>query len=175
MKQIGVGILGFGTVGAGVADGLLKHREVMARRLGVDIVLKKIADLDITTSRGIDVPADCEEDDATREFNSRVEMPLVMFNPQILSLDGEQDGKEGCLSFPNMGAPLRRAAEVTVQYLDAAGHPQIATVRGFLARAVQHETDHLKGVLYVDRLAADDRAKIERKIETLCQKNGGCV
>ena len=49
MKQIGVGILGFGTVGAGVADGLLKHREVMAKRLGVDIVLKKIADLDITT------------------------------------------------------------------------------------------------------------------------------
>ena len=49
MKQIGVGILGFGTVGAGVADGLLKHRDVMAKRLGVDIVLRKIADLDITT------------------------------------------------------------------------------------------------------------------------------
>ena len=56
MKQIGVGILGFGTVGAGVADGLLKHRDVMAKRLGVDIVLKKIADLDITTDRGIQVP-----------------------------------------------------------------------------------------------------------------------
>ena len=57
MKQIGVGILGFGTVGAGVADGLLKHRDVMAKRLDVDIVLKKIADLDITTDRGIAVPA----------------------------------------------------------------------------------------------------------------------
>lgn len=56
MKEIGVAILGFGTVGAGVADGLLKHREVMARRLGVDIFLKRIADLDITTDRGVDVP-----------------------------------------------------------------------------------------------------------------------
>ena len=56
MKQIGVGILGFGTVGAGVADGLLKHRDVMAKRLGVDIVLRKIADLDITTPRGVEVP-----------------------------------------------------------------------------------------------------------------------
>ncbi len=56
MKQIGVGILGFGTVGAGVADGLLKHRDVMAKRLGVDIVLRKIADLDITTDRGVPVP-----------------------------------------------------------------------------------------------------------------------
>ena len=56
MKETGVGILGFGTVGAGVADGLLRHREVMARRLGVDIALRRIADLDITTDRGIAVP-----------------------------------------------------------------------------------------------------------------------
>lgn len=56
MKEIGVGILGFGTVGAGVAEGLLKHRDVMAKRLGVDIVLKRIADLDITTDRGVAVP-----------------------------------------------------------------------------------------------------------------------
>lgn len=123
----------------------------------------------------IDVPLECEDDDVTREFNARVEMPLVMFNPQILSLEGEQEGREGCLSFPNMGAPLKRAAEVTVQYMDVDGMPQIATVRGFLARAVQHETDHLQGILYVDRLADPDRAKIERKIETLCQKNGGCA
>ncbi|MBO5647588.1 MAG: homoserine dehydrogenase [Kiritimatiellae bacterium] len=55
MKQVGVGILGFGTVGAGVAEGLLKHRCVMAKRLDVDIVLKKIADLDIVTDRGVAV------------------------------------------------------------------------------------------------------------------------
>ena len=64
MKQIGVGILGFGTVGAGVADGLLKHREVMGRRLGVDIVLKKIADLDIVTDRGVAVPKEALTTDA---------------------------------------------------------------------------------------------------------------
>ena len=57
MKQIGVAVLGFGTVGAGVAGGLLKHREVMARRLDVDIALKRIADLDITTDRGVEVPS----------------------------------------------------------------------------------------------------------------------
>jgi len=57
MKEIGVGILGFGTVGAGVAEGLLRNRKTMAERLGVDIVLKRIADLDITTDRGVKVPA----------------------------------------------------------------------------------------------------------------------
>ena len=64
MKQIKVGILGFGTVGAGVAHGLLKHRDVMAKRLGVDIVLKSIADLDITTDRGVAVPAEVLTTDA---------------------------------------------------------------------------------------------------------------
>ena len=56
MKQIGVGVLGFGTVGAGVVDGLFTNRELMTQRLGVDIVLRKVADLDITTDRGIQVP-----------------------------------------------------------------------------------------------------------------------
>lgn len=56
MKEIGVGVLGFGTVGAGVVEGLLAHREVMAKRIGVDIVLRRVADLDITSDRGVAVP-----------------------------------------------------------------------------------------------------------------------
>ena len=97
-------------------------------------------------------------------------------NPYIEETDGATvPYEEGCLSFPDLGAPLKRAAEVTVQYIDAAGLPQSATVRGFLSRAVQHETDHLKGILYVDRLEDADRAKIEKKIVALCRKNGGCA
>ena len=65
MRQIGVGILGFGTVGAGVADGLLRHSEIMARRLGVEIVLRKIADIYITTDRGISVPTGILTTDAS--------------------------------------------------------------------------------------------------------------
>ena len=64
MKQIGVGILGFGTVGAGVAEGLLKNRRLITERTGIDIVLKKIADLDITTDRGISVDSDVLTTDA---------------------------------------------------------------------------------------------------------------
>ena len=73
MKEIGVGILGFGTVGAGVADGLLRHREVMASRTGVDIVLRKIADLDITTDRGIEIPVGVLTTDA----------PSVIADPSV--------------------------------------------------------------------------------------------
>ena len=64
MKEIGVGILGFGTVGAGVAEGLLRNRRLMAERLGVDMALRRIADLDITTDRGVAVDPDVLTTDA---------------------------------------------------------------------------------------------------------------
>ena len=64
MKQIGVGILGFGTVGAGVADGLIRNRETFAKRLGVDVVLRKVADLDIERDRGVAVPREMLTTDA---------------------------------------------------------------------------------------------------------------
>lgn len=64
MKEVGVGIVGFGTVGAGVAEGLLRNRTLMAERLGVDIAVRKIADLDITTDRGVAVDPDVLTTDA---------------------------------------------------------------------------------------------------------------
>lgn len=64
MKEVGVGIIGFGTVGAGVAEGLLTECALLSRRCGVNVVLKGIADLDITTDRGVDVPKDLLTTDA---------------------------------------------------------------------------------------------------------------
>jgi homoserine dehydrogenase len=69
MNEIGIGILGFGTVGAGVAEGLIKNGELMANRLGARPVLRKIADLDITTDRGITVDADVLTTDAEGVIN----------------------------------------------------------------------------------------------------------
>jgi len=69
MKQIGVGLVGFGTVGAGVADGLLRNRKLMSQRLGVDVVLKKIADLDISTDRGVAVDPSLLTTDAMAMIN----------------------------------------------------------------------------------------------------------
>jgi peptide deformylase len=112
----------------------------------------------------IDVPESCEDDDETREFNSRAEQPLIMFNPEIVAVSGEQTGREGCLSLPNVGGDVTRPAEVTVQFLDRNGAPRMITVRGFLARAVCHETDHLNGVLYNDHLDEKSREKVLKKL-----------
>ena len=123
----------------------------------------------------IDVPASCEEDEETKAFNASVAMPLVMFNPVIVAKEGSQDGKEGCLSFPNMGANVVRAEQVTCQYTDIKGMPQMVTARGFLARAIQHETDHLAGVLYVDLVSAVEKLKLADKLQKLAKKNGGAL
>ncbi len=119
----------------------------------------------------IDVPPGCEDDKSVEEFNAaQVQMPLVMFNPEIVATAGEQSGSEGCLSFPSVGGTVTRPAEVTFQYQDADGRAQMATAKGFLARAVMHETDHLAGVLYVDRMNDSERASVAGRLEKLIKK-----
>lgn len=119
----------------------------------------------------IDVPLSCEESDEIRAFNASIEMPLILFNPEILSLEGEQEGKEGCLSLPNLSAPLTRAAKVTCHYRDEQGQERLITAQGFLARAIQHETDHLKGILYTDLIDEKERAKLAQRVAKRNQKN----
>ena len=145
--------------------------ETMHRAKGVGLAAEQIGRLESVCV--IDVPAECEEDDETRAFNAAVPMPLVMFNPVVISTEGSQCGKEGCLSFPNLGGTVTRPGVVTCQYLDVHGIPQIVTVKGFLARAVMHETDHLNGVLYVDHLGAVEKLSMAGKLKRMAQKNGG--
>ena len=120
----------------------------------------------------IDIPEGCEnaEDEA---FNSIVQMPLILFNPEIIAREGSQFDKEGCLSFPGVGGSVERSEQVTCQFLDENNMPQIVTARGFLARAIQHELDHLDGVLYIDRLAEAERDSFGPKLKKLSDANGG--
>ena len=120
----------------------------------------------------IDIPEGCEEEE-DEAFNAPIAMPLKLWNPEILSQEGSQRDKEGCLSFPNVGGSLTRAAQVTVQYLDENNMPQVIAARGFLARALQHEIDHLNGILYVDHMSAVERLACAGKLKKLAKANGG--
>jgi len=120
----------------------------------------------------IDIPDGCEnQEDAM--FNAPVQMPLKLFNPEILMSEGTQRDREGCLSFPKIGGTIVRAEQVTCKYTDENNLPQIITVRGFLARAIQHELDHLDGVLYIDHMSAVERLEYAGKLKKLAKDNGG--
>jgi len=78
-------------------------------------------------------------------------MPLVLVNPVISSPTGEQVGSEGCLSIPEISAQIRRSDRIVVTAQDLEGKPFTFECTGLLARAVQHEVDHLNGVLFTDK------------------------
>jgi peptide deformylase len=78
---------------------------------------------------------------------------VAMANPEIIKVEGEQRGVDGCLSIPGYyGVNVRRAAHVVVKGLDMRGKPMRVSTEGLFAWALQHEIDHLDGILYLDRL-----------------------
>lgn len=83
-------------------------------------------------------------------------------NPVLEVSGGDVVDEEGCLSVPELFFPTRRAVEATVRGFDQHGEPVVVRGRGFLARALQHEVDHLSGVLYVDRLRGEVRRRAVR-------------
>ncbi|ADD66835.1 peptide deformylase [Denitrovibrio acetiphilus DSM 12809] len=92
-------------------------------------------------------------------------MLLRVINPEIISAEGEQVGEEGCLSIPGEYEPVRRAEKVTVKAMDENGKPYTMEAEGFLARAFQHEIDHLDGVLFIDRLPSYKKDTLKKTIK----------
>lgn len=120
----------------------------------------------------IDVPRDAEKEEC-REENAAVPMPLILINPEIVASEGKQRNEEGCLSFPEIGAPITRADKVTVAYTDLDGVRRTATARGLLSRAIQHETDHLSGVLLVDKMSPMQKVSVAGQLKRLQKRAGG--
>ncbi len=87
-----------------------------------------------------------------------------LVNPVLSGLSGSQDDEEGCLSVPGLSFPTPRAMHVVARGQDQHGEPLVIEGSGFLARALQHETDHLDGTLYLDTLTGDARRQALREL-----------
>jgi len=96
---------------------------------------------------------------------------IVMVNPSFVSREGTQLEEEGCLSAPGFNATVVRPKHAVVKGLDRHGNEQTIEGRDLLARAFQHEMDHLDGVVFIDRLRGIKREMIVRKIQKL-KKSG---
>ena len=140
----------FATMEASHGVGLAAQQVGVARQLTV---------IDV---RGVtDRPSTLELDGQPAEVADF--MPLVLINPVITPMGEPATGGEGCLSFPEIFSEITRPGTVDVQALDAKGRPIAFRCGGLLARAVQHETDHLNGILFIDRM--DKKAKLELQAE----------
>lgn len=96
---------------------------------------------------------------------------LVIINPEITSREGKQVGEEGCLSIPGFREPVARSNKVTIRAQNEKGVAIELTGEELLARAFEHEIDHLNGILFINHLSALKRDIIRRKIKKL-QKAG---
>jgi len=77
---------------------------------------------------------------------------MALFNPEIVEADGREIGEEGCLSLPEVYTEVPRALRIRVKAQDVEGKPFEFSAEGFLARIIQHETDHLNGIIFLDRV-----------------------
>ncbi len=88
----------------------------------------------------------------------------VFINPQLDHCEGLQEGEEGCLSVPGIYDKVERSERVTVHYLDLDGQPQSLVADGLLAVCLQHELDHLNGIVFVDHLSQLKQLRIKNKL-----------
>ena len=100
-------------------------------------------------------------------FQEDVKAKLVLVNPEIIHTEGKHTQSEGCLSIPDFRENVKRALKVTIRAQDVHGEFFEKTGEELLARAFQHETDHLNGKLYISHISALKRDLMKRKIRKL--------
>ena len=94
-------------------------------------------------------------------------MPLVLINPQITKKEGEETGTEGCLSFPGISGDILRASTIHVSAMGLDGRSLQFMVTELLSRAIQHELDHLNGILFIDRMTPELQATLDSEIKMI--------
>jgi peptide deformylase len=105
------------------------------------------------------------------EVDPKEHMPLILINPELQFGDELEIGTEGCLSFPEVTAEIQRAAKVTVTAQDLQGNRIKFEAAGLLGRAVQHETDHLNGILFIDRMSSAAKASLAGRLKRLAAES----
>jgi len=101
------------------------------------------------------------------EVDPKERMPLILVNPELELSEEIEIGTEGCLSFPELTAEIPRAAKVKVKARDLDGNNVEFEAAGLLGRAVQHENDHLNGILFIDRMSSAAKASLSGKLKRL--------
>jgi peptide deformylase len=102
-----------------------------------------------------------------RDVDPKTAMPLILINPEITLGDGNAIGTEGCLSFPEITGEIERAESASVRAKTLENKTIEIEATGLLARALQHEADHLNGILFIDRMSSAAKATLSSRLKRL--------
>jgi len=102
-----------------------------------------------------------------KEIDPKAAMPLVLINPEIELRGATETGVEGCLSFPEITGEIERATSVIVRAQTLESSTVEIEANGFLSRAIQHEGDHLNGILFIDRMNSAAKAALSSRLKRL--------
>jgi peptide deformylase len=143
--------------------------ETMHACKGVGLAAQQVGvplQLTVIDVRGVvDRPSSLELNGAPADVNQF--MPLVLLNPELNPVGEPVAGPEGCLSFPEIYADITRPEGVEVKGMDRNGKPIAFRCGGLLARVVQHERDHLHGILFIDRMDRKTKDELRPELEAL--------
>ncbi len=143
--------------------------ETMHEAHGVGLAAQQVGEaLQLTV---IDVSA-AEDQQSTMRLNAaevdpKASMPLILLNPELSLGKDTVLGVEGCLSFPEITGDIQRAVAVMLRADTLEGEPIEIEATGLLARAIQHEVDHLNGVLFIDRMSAATKVAMRSRLKRL--------
>lgn len=132
-------------------------------------VTKRVTVIDIRRRPSDEKPpeGEVEETKAPQEISEAEDKVFVLINPEILEREGKLKWEEGCLSFPSLYGEVVRANKVKVRALDRDGEPYEFEAEGLLAVALQHEIDHLDGVLFLDRMSRLKRRMAQKEYKKI--------
>ena len=149
--------------------------ETMREAHGVGLAAQQIGEalqltvLDVTDVEGR--PSTMKLNGA--EIDPKSAMPLVLLNPELVLGEEADLGLEGCLSFPEITADIWRASSVVLRAQTLEGERVEIEAGGLLARAVQHEVDHLNGILFIDRMSAATKVALRSRLKRMQKENAG--
>ena len=143
--------------------------ETMYAHKGVGLAAQQVGQalqLTVIDVRGVtDRPSSLEIKGQPVEVQAH--MPMVLINPEVEPVGEPVAGPEGCLSFPEIYAEITRPAEVSVKAMNEKGKIVEFRCGGLLARAVQHEVDHLQGILFIDRMDKQTKEELRSELKKL--------
>ena len=143
--------------------------ETMYAAKGIGLAAQQVGhaiQLTVIDVRGVaDRPSTMEIDEILVDVMDH--MPIVLINPELTPVGQQIAGPEGCLSFPEIYGEISRSESLGVVGLNEKGQKLRFSCSGLLARVVQHETDHLHGILFIDRMSRESKAELKSQLEEL--------